>query len=64
MKELYIKMLEDAGSKFATKDMVLQLAGQDVTDYERGKTMGKIEMSTYLMGQLMGEEDEAKTIRD
>jgi hypothetical protein len=64
MKDLYIKMLEDAGDKFATKAMVVQLAGQDVTDYERGKTMGKIEMITYLMGQLVGEEDEAKTIRD
>ena len=61
-KDIFIELLEKTGDKFSNRDMVLQLATQDITDYERGKIMGKIEMLTYLMGELAGGDDEAETI--
>ena len=58
-KDIFIELLEKTGDKFSNRDMVLQLATQDITDYERGKIMGKIEMLTYLMGELAGGDDES-----
>jgi hypothetical protein len=59
MKDIMIKLLEDTQDKLSGRDIVLQLSAPEVTDYERGKVQGKIEMLTYLMRELVGDEDEA-----
>lgn len=53
-------MLEEAQDKLTGREMVLQLTAQDVTDYERGRIQGKIEMLTYLMRELA--EDETSSV--
>lgn len=63
MKELFIELLEKTQDKMHGRDMVLQLCAEDVTDYDRGKVQGKIEMLTYLMMELTGRDDEASNIR-
>jgi len=62
MKEIFIELLEKTGDKFSGRDMVLQLASENISDYERGKIQGKIEMLSYLMRELVGDEDEASNI--
>lgn len=58
-KDIFIELLEKTGEKFSSRDMVLQLSAEHVTDYERGKVQGKIEMLSYLMRELVGDKDEA-----
>jgi len=63
MKELMIKLLEDTQDKVSGRDMVLQLCSDCITDYERGMVKGKIDMLSYLMRELVGDEDEADTVQ-
>ena len=62
MKDIFIKLLEDTGDKFSSRDIVLQLCSSEITDYERGKIQGKIEMLSYLMRELVEDEDETNII--
>ena len=47
-------LLESTGQKFANRDMVLQLCQPEVSEYERGKIQGKIEMLSFLLNELTG----------
>lgn len=65
MKDIFIELLEKTGETFSNRAMVLQLCKEDISDYERGKIQGKIEMLTHLMRELVGDEtDEAGTISE
>lgn len=59
MKDIFIELLEKTQDKLNGREMVLQLCSEDISDYERGKVQGKIEMLTYLMIELSGKDDEA-----
>ncbi len=51
-----IKLLEDTGEKFANRGIVLQLSDENVSDYDRGRVRGKIEMLSFLLNELTGEK--------
>jgi len=62
MKEIFIKLLEDTQDKFMGREMVLQLTAEGISDYERGKVQGKIEMLSYLMRELVEDEKNETSI--
>lgn len=61
MKEL-IDILEQEGEKLSNRAIVLQLCAENVSDYQRGRIQGQIEMLTQVMRRLVekdtGESDE------
>lgn len=59
MKDVFVKMLDDASERLNGRNVVLQLASEHTSDYERGRIMGQIDMITKLMMELAGDEDEA-----
>lgn len=57
--EKIIKILDSIQEKFSSRTLVLQLCSEDVTDYERGKIQGQIDMLTEINLKLAeGDNDE------
>ena len=52
-----IDILEETQEKFSSREMVNSLSQVNVSDYERGKVAGKIEMLSYLMMELANRDN-------
>ena len=57
----FIKLLEDTNLSFNSRETVLSLTDSKVTDHERGRILGKIEMLTHLMREVA---KGAKNVKD
>ena len=55
-----ITLLEDTSDKLFSKDMVLALSVDKVSDYDRGVIRGKIEMITFLLRELKTKDRDGK----
>ena len=51
-EDFVIKILDEMQESLANRNIVLELCREDVTDYDRGKVQGKIEMLSFLMNKL------------
>lgn len=52
MEQRIKDILDDLQERLSGRQLVLQLASRDVTEYDRGKIMGQIEMLSIVMREL------------
>jgi hypothetical protein len=57
MQEI-VEILESEGDKLSCRNTVLQLCANGVTDYDRGRIQGQIEMLTKIMQRLASNEED------
>jgi len=56
------RIIKELYDKYHSGDIVIQLCGKDITEYERGKIQGKIELLREIDLEIRG-KDETHTTR-